>query len=251
VNINLHDEYEVGKTVKKWVLALMLMIASLSFVVYHTNASEQKFFLPERLAGMKIVVDPGHGGEDGGASNGDVVERDITLSISKQLVQQLEKEGATVIMTRTQSGDAIDEVEKNPQYQTLRERKLADLKLREQIIVDEQPDVFISVHVNAIPDAKWRGAQVFYHKEGHEEGARLAKSIQSSFQKKLKNTDREALGIQGVYLLKKSPVPSVLVETGFISNEEERKLLVDPNYQRKVADAIMEGILKFSNAEEM
>lgn len=236
---------------KKWLLAFTLMIASLVFVVYHTNASEQKFFLPERLAGVKVVVDPGHGGEDGGASNEDVVERDITLSISKQLVSLLEKEGATVIMTRTQAGDAIDEVEKNPQYPSLRERKLADLKLREQIVVDEQPDLFVSVHVNAIPDAKWRGAQVFYHKEGHEEGAHLAKSIQSSFQANLKNTDREALGIQGVYLLKKSPVPSVLVETGFISNEEEKKLLVDPKYQKKVAAAIAEGILKFSNAKEM
>lgn len=240
-----------GNTLKKWILAFILMVASLGFVMYQTNASEQKFFLPERLAGMKIVVDPGHGGEDGGASNGDVIERDITLSISKQLVKLLEKEGATVVMTRTQAGDAIDEVEKNPQYQSLRERKLADLKLREQIVVDEQPDVFVSVHVNAIPDAKWRGAQVFYHKEGHEDGARLAKSIQSSFRENLKNTDREAMGIHGVYLLKKSPVPSVLVETGFISNEEEKKLLVDPDYQRKVAATIMEGILKFSNAEEM
>ena len=92
---------------------------------------------------------------------------------------------------------------------------------------------------------------MFYHKEGHEEGAHLAKSIQSSFQANLKNTDREALGIQGVYLLKKSPVPSVLVETGFISNEEEKKLLVDPKYQKKGAAAIAEGILKFSNAKEM
>ena len=67
----------------------------------------------------------------------------------------------------------------------------------------------------------------------------------------LKNTDREALSISGVYLLKHAPMPAVLVETGFLSNPEERALLTDPGYQGKVADAIVEGITTFINAEEM
>ena len=78
------------------------------------------------------------------------------------------------------------------------------------------------MHVNAIPQEKWRGAQVFYHEGGHPGGEFLAKSIQDSFRDKLKNTEREAIAITGIYLLKKSPMPAVLVETGFISNNEER-----------------------------
>lgn len=236
---------------KRWLIIGILFISSLGVVVYGVKASDRSFFMPEEFAGVKVVIDPGHGGADGGASSGEVVERDITLSISHALTKRLEKKGATVIMTRTKEGDALAERKPEEDFGTLRARKLADLKLRETIAVEENPDVFISVHVNAIPDAKWRGAQVFYHKDGHSGGKLLAESIQSSFQNQLKNTDREALAISNVYLLKKSPVPSVLVETGFISNEEERALLIDPKYQEKVADAILEGIREFINTEEM
>lgn len=236
---------------RRWLMIGILLLGSLGIVVYGTKASDRGFFMPEEFAGVKIVIDPGHGGPDGGASSGEVVERDITLKIAHELAKRLEKKGATVVMTRKKEGDALAEHSPGEDFPSLRSRKLADLKLREQIAIEENPDVFISVHVNAIPDAKWRGAQVFYHKGGHPGGELLAKSIQSSFQSNLKNTDREALAITGVYLLKKSPVPSVLVETGFISNEEERKLLVNPGYQIKVAEAILEGISTFLNTEEM
>ncbi len=236
---------------KRWLIIGILLVSSLGVVIYGVKASDRGFFMPEEFAGVKIVIDPGHGGPDGGASSGEVVEREITLKIAHQLRERLEKKGATIVMTRSKEGDALSEHVPDEKFSTLRERKLADLKLRESIAVDENPDVFISVHVNAIPDTKWRGAQVFYHEGGHPDGEFLAKSIQSSFQTNLKNTEREALAISGVYLLKKSPVPSVLVETGFISNEEEKALLVDPKYQEKVAEAIMEGIQGFLNAEEM
>lgn len=236
---------------KRWLIIGILFVSSLGVMIYGVKASERGFFMPEEFAGVKIVIDPGHGGPDGGASSGDVVERDITLNISHALKKRLEKKGATIVMTRSKEGDALSEHAPKEKFLTLRARKLADLKLREQIAVDENPDVFISVHVNAIPDTKWRGAQVFYHEGGHPDGEHLAKAIQSSFQTNLKNTEREALAISGVYLLKKSPVPSVLVETGFISNEEEKQLLIDPKYQEKVADSILEGIQTFINMEEM
>jgi len=171
-----------------------------------------------------------------------VVERDITLSISKMLEKELKSRGAVVIMTRTKPGDALDELQSNDEFPSVRARKLADLKLREDIVNKANPDVFLSVHVNAIPQEKWRGAQVFYHKEGHPDGELLAKSIQASFKDALGNTDREALGVKQVYLLKKSQAPSVLVETGFISNPDERELLISEKYQKKVAKAIAEGV---------
>ncbi|MCG7343261.1 N-acetylmuramoyl-L-alanine amidase [Sporosarcina sp. ACRSL] len=235
---------------KRWLIIGLLFASSLLVVLYGVNASDRGFFMPEQLGGVKIVIDPGHGGIDGGASVGDVVERDITLSISHELKKRLEKKGAVVVMTREKEGDALAEHAPGEKFGTTRQRKMADLKLRESITIEEDPDIFLSVHVNAIPEQRWRGSQVFYHAEGHPGGELLAKSIQGSFVNNLKNTDREALAIKGVYLLKKAPMPSVLVETGFISNPEERALLTDPAYQGKVADAIVEGIIQFHLSEK-
>lgn len=238
-------EEKGGVRLKRWLIIGLLFASSLLVVLYGVNASDRGFFMPEQLGGVKIVIDPGHGGLDGGASSGEVVERDINLSISHELKKRLEKKGAMVVMTREKEGDAIAEHAPSDKFGTNRERKFADLKLRESITIEEDPDLFISVHVNAIPESRWRGAQVFYHAEGAPGGEMLAKSIQSSFKDSLKNTDREALAIKGVYLLKKVPMPAVLVETGFISNPEERALLTDPAYRGKVADAIVDGIVEY------
>lgn len=230
---------------KRWIVIGLILLVSGGGVLYSVKASDRVYFMPERLAGVKVVIDPGHGGMDGGSSAGEVVEREITLKISHALKQKLEKQGAQVVMTRSTEGDALAEHAPQEKFSTVRERKLADLQLREAITVKENPDMFVSVHVNAIPGERWRGSQVFYHAEGHPDGEQLAKAIQASFVKNLKNTDREALAIKGVYLLKKVPTPAVLVETGFISNTEERALLTDPAYQKKVANAIAEGIVTF------
>ena len=211
-------------------------------VVYETSASDKRFFLPEPLGGIKIVLDAGHGGLDGGASNGDVIEKDITLSITKKVARQLTRLGAEVILTRSTDGDVLSEHAPSEQFPTNRERKKQDIFLRETLVKEQEPDLFISIHANAIPNSKWRGAQVFYHKDGHPNGEMLAKAIQKTIRETVENTDREALSIKEVYLLKKVEVPAVLVETGFLSNEEEKKLLATDSYQEKMAFAIARGI---------
>ncbi|PID15958.1 N-acetylmuramoyl-L-alanine amidase [Sporosarcina sp. P34] len=235
---------------KKWIVAVMLIIFSLGGVLYGVKASDRGFFLPSELGGVSILIDPGHGGEDGGASAGELIEKDITLNISQEVSKLLKKKGATVEMTREKSGDAVAEHAPSEKFTSLRSRKFADLKLRESMAVESKPDMFISVHVNAIPEERWRGAQVFYHPGGHPDGKQLATSIQYELRDQLKNTEREAMKITGVYLLKKVPVPAVLVETGFLSNPEERKLLANKSYQKKVAAAIVDGIVKYQLAEE-
>ena len=99
--------------------------------------------------------------------------------------------------------------------------------------------------MNAVPEERWRGAQVFYHADGHEGGELLAKSIQGSIRENIGNTEREALAIKQVYILKKAKAPAVLVETGFISNNEERELLQSDKYQNQMVDAISDGVLRF------
>ena len=226
----------------RWLAIFFLMIGSILVVVYETNASDRRFLLPEPLGGLTIVVDAGHGGIDGGASKGDVIESEITLKIAQRVERQLKRMGAKVIMTRSTDGDALSEHAPSEQFNSTRERKREDLFLRETIVEEAEADLFITIHANAIPNSKWRGAQIFYHKEGHPRSEHLAKEVQSSIREKLQNTDREALAIQQVYLLKKVKAPSVLIETGFISNDEERELLLDVKYQEKMADAIVRGI---------
>ena len=217
--------------------------------MYETNASDRSFFLPEPLGGVKIVIDAGHGGIDGGASSGEVVEKDVTLAIAKKVERQLKRLGAEVIMTRTTDGDVIDEHAPSEEFGTLRERKKQDIFLRSDLVSSNEPDIFVTIHANAIPEEKWRGAQVFYHKDGHANSELLAKSIQSSIKEDLQNTDREALAIKQIYLLKKAQAPAVLVETGFLSNNEEKALLSSEDYQEKMATAISQGIENFINLE--
>ncbi len=230
---------------KKWLIILVLFLISLLAVVYGTKASDVGFFLPEPLSGVKIVIDPGHGGIDGGASSGETIERDITLSMSLKLEKKLKSQGATVIMTRSKEGDSIAEHRPDEDFPTTRARKVADLLLREEIMNNSEADLIISMHVNAVPEERWRGAQVFYHADGHEGGQLLAKSIQGSIRKNIGNTEREALSIKQVYILKKANAPAVLVETGFLSNNEERELLKSEKYQKQMVEAISKGIAQY------
>ena len=89
---------------KKWLIISVLFLVSLIAVFYGTQASDKSFFLPNVLSGVKIVIDPGHGGIDGGASHGETVERDITLAMSLKLEKELKSKGATVVMTRSKEG---------------------------------------------------------------------------------------------------------------------------------------------------
>ena len=235
--------------IKRWLALITIMFCSMMVVVYETSASDKRFFLPEPLGGVKIVLDAGHGGLDGGASKGDVIEKEITLAITQRVERQLKRLGAEVVLTRSKDGDVLSEHAPNEQFPTNRERKKQDIFLRETLIASHEPDLFITIHANAIPNSKWRGAQVFYHKEGHPNSEALAKAIQLSIREEMQNTDREALSIKQIYLLKKAQVPAVLVETGFISNDEERELLKTPSYQEKMAFAITNGIESYFNLE--
>ena len=166
----------------------------------------------------------------------------MTLAITKKVARQLTRLGAEVVLTRTTDGDVLSEHAPSENFPTNRERKKQDIFLREALVQQEEPDLFITIHANAIPNSKWRGAQVFYHKEGHASSEPLAKAIQQSIRETMENTTREALSIKQVYLLKKVEVPAVLVETGFLSNEEEKELLATESYQDKMAFAIARGI---------
>ncbi|GAA5417711.1 germination-specific N-acetylmuramoyl-L-alanine amidase [Paraliobacillus ryukyuensis] len=221
-----------------WISGAILLVILIQYPIQQTTDSWDSWSLP--LAGQAIVLDPGHGGPDGGAEGtDDTKEKDVALDVTKKLRDYLQQAGALVYMTREIDTDlAADETK------GLSKRKAEDLKNRIAFIEEKDPDLFLSIHLNAIPSSQWSGAQTFYY-PSLEKSEQLAKSLQAEIKRNLENTNREALAINGVYLLKHANRPSALVEIGFLSNTHERELLKTTSYQTKMAASLYEGILRY------
>jgi N-acetylmuramoyl-L-alanine amidase len=214
------------------LLALLLLLFSreITAVVRPVNRPG----LP--LSGKTIVIDPGHGGYDPGVYAHGVKEKDVVLAIALKLRDYLQGAGARVVMTRETDRDLLVLPAAGP-------KKRQDMKNRLIIINAALPELVVSVHANAIASPRWRGAQVFY-RDGDEASKSLAVIIQGELARVLKNTDREA-SPGNFLILNESPCTAVLVETGFISNPEEARLLSDPGYQGKVAWSIYLALFRY------
>lgn len=222
-----------------WLTGLFVVIILIQYPLQQSMDSWKSWSLP--LAGKTIVIDPGHGGVDGGAeASDDTQEKEITLTVSNMVRDYLQQSGAIVYLTREGDYDlARDDTE------GLSRRKTEDIKHRVSFIKEKKAELFISIHLNALPEKQWKGAQTFYH-PGKEKSKLLAETIQSEIRDNMGNTDREALAIQQVYLLKYAETPGALIELGFLSNEEEKELLKQTHYQQKMAESIYEGVLKYA-----
>lgn len=187
---------------------------------------------------IKIVLDAGHGGIDGGVTGitTGVKESDLNLKIVKKLEKLLVNSGFIVILTRSSDAGLYGVATGN--------LKRKDMLKRKEIIIEAKPDLVVSVHLNKFSVTTRRGAQVFF-KDGNEKGYLLATAIQSSFNS-LKESTREFSALKGdYYILNCSPYPSVIAECGFLSNPEEEALLVSDEYQNKISSALFEGITAF------
>lgn len=197
----------------------------------------------ERQPGQEcIVIDPGHGGADPGkvGING-ALEKDINLQMAYILKEQLEAEGFYIILTRTSdiiSGNENGDV-----------TKVQDLQNRIRLITEEEPLMVISIHQNSYPQESVCGAQVFYY-ETSEEARLLAECIQRQLILAADDGNhRQAKGNTSYFLLKKTPVTTVIVECGFLSNWREAALLQQEDYQRLMTGAIVDGILEYLGRE--
>lgn len=193
------------------------------------------------ISGKTILIDAGHGGFDSGASVGDLLEKDLNLSVALKLRVFLKEQGATVVMTRESDISTADESRANGTS-----AKVSDLKRRREMIEECKADAFVSIHMNKFPQQQYRGAQVFYA-ENSDESRMLGEYIQNSLLKTMNDGNmRAAKKSNGsIYILKNAAVPSVIVECGFLSNSEESKLLQNNDYQHKIAFAICMGIFDF------
>lgn len=221
------------------MLAIICIIAAFSYVkseVIDVNATAQNVHT--------VIIDPGHGGFDGGASAVDgTVEKDINLQISQKICNLLKVNGFNVIMTReTDTGTEDDETD------TIARRKKSDLSNRLQIMNDNPDAIFVSVHLNKFTTSAANGAQVFYSKN-YKESYELANCVQEKIKSLLQpeNTRVVKQGTNSTFLLKNATVPTIIVECGFLSNKAELELLKKEEYQSKIAFAITNGIFDFYN----
>lgn len=197
--------------------------------VIHVSSSQ---LLNQRV----IVLDPGHGGLDNGASIAGVDEDELNLKISFALKEELESRGATVYMTRT---DDQDMTRRNDNYS-----KQDDMYLRALKIDEYQPDLFLSIHLNSSNSSAW-GSQVFYYKKS-EDGKRLADSIHN--QMKTLTGTRKNISSSSFYILRATQSLGVLIECGFLSNANERGQLKSRSYHKKLATVISDGIQGYFQA---
>lgn len=220
-------------------LAFVLIVSAALILVFGMNADTSAE--DSEIKGT-VVIDPGHGGPDGGASSGDVQEKDLNLSVALKLRDILGENGYAVVMTRETDDIQMGE---NGKYS-----KKADLSHRMDVLNSANSDVFISIHMNKFTDPKYSGAQVFSSDNG-DESKRLGEAIQASLKNNLDNSNtRAAKGNErNVYILRNAKGPAVLVECGFLSNADELQKLTDEEYQKKLAEAIQKGMEDYLSAD--
>lgn len=181
-----------------------------------------------------VVLDAGHGSSDSGkvGING-VLEKDINLSVSKKTKKYLEKKGIRVVMTRDKDESLAEGENGN--------RKVQDMKARVKRINDTKPDLAVSIHQNSYHEESIHGAQVFYY-EHSESGEKDARILQEALLAVDPDNTRQVKANTTYYLLKRTEVPILIIECGFLSNQEEAEKLASEDYQKEIAKAIANGI---------
>lgn len=228
------------KTIYLIILAVLLisfcivMFSAFSNITAHTSADIDD----DRIT---VIIDAGHGGEDGGAEVDGILEKDINLSIADKLADTLRLCGVRVTEIRDEDISVYDD-----SAQTLREKKVSDLKHRVEIVNGSENNILVSIHQNKFDNSAYSGAQVFYS-SNNDKSRVLAESIRNSVISLLQNDNTRELkpANSDIYLLDNATVPAVIVECGFLSNDEERAKLLDSGYQSEMAYSIAMGVLEY------
>lgn len=208
---------------------LVVMIGCFAAVLYIDSAIPT--VSGNRTAPLVLIIDPGHGGEDGGASSAaGNKESDINLDIALKLESLLAFLGTETVLTRSDDISIYDEG-----CETLREKKVSDLKNRVSLIQSIPNAMLISIHQNTYTDSRYQGAHVFYG--SGDVSRQWGAYTQDLFKTVLTpRNNRKAAGVpEHVYLFKHISCPAILVECGFLSNGEEASLLLTDTYQCKIA----------------
>ena len=227
------------KTIFLSILIIAVTITSTIFIQNKKTLAQETTETTPKL-GITIVLDAGHGGVDPGSigKTTKVTECELNLIIVNKLEQLFLSSGIDIIKTRTNENGLYGVYSKD--------YKIRDMKARKEIINNSNATLLISVHMNSFVQPKYRGAQVFYD-TGNNFSENLALAVQNCFAKDLPASDK-GISIGDYFILKcDNSIPSILCECGYLSNEEDEKLLTTPEYQDKVAYAIYKGTIAYLN----
>lgn len=222
---------------RSFVIISVLVLTIITFVfcsVALKNGSALSLTEPK----IKIVLDAGHGGVDGGVSGvkTGVKESELNLIIVKKLQRYLVDAGFEVVLTRSTDAGLYGIATKN--------LKKKDMQKRKEIIEKAEPSLVVSVHLNKYALTSRRGAQVFYN-ENSKNGKVLAESVQQAFNE-LSESKRAYSPLKGdYYILNCTNYPSIIAECGFLSNPEEEALLITNEYQDTISYTIFKGIVSY------
>ena len=224
---------------KKILFVLSCITISIIFFSYNHPVSIQTSSTP--ISNHVVILDAGHGLPDGGAEAEDgTYESSINLSIVQKLQKLLESSSCTVILTRSDE-NGIYELDAD----TIRQKKVSDMKNRVEIGNHSNAEIFVSIHLNKIPSPKYSGWQTFYQLE-NEHSLNLATNIQDSLNYAIqKENKRVPEKVPDIYLAKNLEIPFTIVECGFLSNSNECAMLQTENYQEVLAWGIYTGIMDY------
>ncbi|MGG1599588.1 N-acetylmuramoyl-L-alanine amidase family protein [Paenibacillus naphthalenovorans] len=190
------------------------------------------------ISNVDVIIDAGHGGIDGGTSYGELLEKDINLAIAEKTYEALRKKGYIVLLNR--SGDYALSGENL--WLRSRSRHLKDLAQRSHLANEIKPKAMISLHVNSARNSSKRGAILLHQK--NEQSKQLARYLQHSLNHLYGIHEKPFYG-KTYYLLKHCRIPTVIVEMGFITNHQDREMLVRPDWQQAIADHIAIGLEQY------
>jgi N-acetylmuramoyl-L-alanine amidase len=231
---------------KKYFSVIFLFLILIAYILTSDQAIKvmKNVFYSDNDVGedkeLVIVIDPGHGGRDPGKVGiNNALEKDVNLSIAFKLKNLLELNDIKVIMTREEDIGLYSETDSN--------KKNADLKQRVNIIKNSSADLAISIHQNSFTEEYVKGAQVFYYSKSNT-SKKMANMIQEQLKKTIKDGNhRKAKANNDYFMLRKTDCPLVIVECGYMSNYTEANLLVNEDYQEKMAWGIHLAIMQFIN----
>ncbi len=227
---------------KKYIRLFMSVFLLMAMYFLAKEAAVYTNGLPQQAEERVVVIDVGHGGKDPGkvGVNGEL-EKDINLAIALKLEKFLKQSDVSVIMTRREDMGLYDEDAGN--------KKVQDMRRRVEFIEESGADLVVSIHQNSYRDGSVRGPQCFYYGSSPE-GERAALILQKQLNDGLEiERPRDAKANSSYYMLKKSAVPTVIAECGFLSNGEEAVLLTNEKYQEKLAWNLYLGILEYFNTD--
>ena len=239
--IEQRQRYAIGYALGFAIFCIISALISLILIIPMMNFSLP---LPSKNVSAQtnftVVIDAGHGGEDGGCEGYGLVEKELNLDIALKIAEMLENEGVSVVLTRETDVLLYD---KNDNYEG--KKKALDLRKRVEITANCENPIFVSIHMNYFAQTKYSGLQVYYA-EKNEGSYALAAKIQENVRARVQPENKRIVKAgKDIYVLENLNNCAVLIECGFLTNESECKKLSEKEYQKELSFAIICGIIEY------